>query len=75
MQTAGSTAGTMTASGALTDSSATSFFTTITVTFTLNTPPISTSVAALVPTAMTVLTSTQCPTPAGFTAFNNLASV
>ena len=74
MQTAGSTAGTMTASGALTDSSATSFFTTLTVTFTLNTPP-STSVAALVPTAMTVLTSTQCPTPAGFTAFNNLASV
>ena len=70
MQTAGSTAGTMTASGALTNSSASSFFTTLTVSFTLNTPP-STSVAALVPTSMTHKTSTQCPTP----AFNNLASV
>ena len=73
MQTAGFTAGTMTASVALTDSSASSFFTTLTVTFTLNTPP-STSVADLRPTYMTTITSTQCPTPAGFTAFNNLAS-
>ena len=73
MQTAGSTAGTLTASFALTDSSASSFFTTISVTFTLNTPP-STSVADLVPTAMTHVTSTQCPTPAGFSAIYNLAS-
>ena len=74
MQTAGSTAGTMTVSGALTSTTSPFSASPLTVTFTLNTPP-STSVAALVPTAMTVLTSTQCHTPAGFTAFNNLASV
>ena len=73
MQTAGSTAGTMTASVALTDSSASSFFTTLTVSFTLNTP-ISTSVAVLRPSFMTAITSTQCPSPAGFTAFSNLSS-
>ena len=74
MQTAVSTAGTMTASVALTDSSTTTFFTPLTVLFTLNTPPISTSVADLIPTAMTHVTSTQCPTPAGFSAIYNLAS-
>ena len=66
MQTAGSTAGTMTASVALTDSSATSFFTTITVTFTTS----STSVAALDSTKMTHVTYTQCPDPAAINIIN-----
>ena len=73
MQTAGSTPGAMTATVALTDSSASSFFTTITVTFTLNTPP-STSVAALVPTAMTHVIYTQCPDPAAINIINLASS-